>query len=96
MVYFPVCDFSFHQSANAFICLFMSISAALCSVLCVVSSENQCLSAVISNQCFILFIDLMTPFVNSTVKVVSTVGTATLLKAVISLLFFSLFSPAES
>lgn len=45
----------------------MSVSAALCSVLCVLDllRIKQCLSAVISDQRFILFID-MTPFVNST------------------------------
>lgn len=63
----------------------MSVSAALS---CAVSPENQCLSAVISNARFILFIDLMTPFVNSTVNVVSTVGTAAVLKPVISLFLF--------
>lgn len=64
----------------------LCLSAPLSALCCVLSPENQCLSAVISNERFILFIDLMTPFVNGTVKAVSTVA---MLKTVISLFVFS-------
>ena len=82
--------FFFHLSANAYICLY--ISAALCSVpgVSLLPRIKQRLSAVISNQSFIPWIDSMTPFVNSTVRVWA-VCTATMLRAVIGLLISSLF-----
>jgi len=49
---------------TAYFCLFTYISAALCCVSYLQRIKHR-LSAVITHQCYIPLIDLMTPFINS-------------------------------